>query len=81
MPTRDDADALIQDIMRIAKDQGLSGLALAHAANISYSALSRNATGRGSPRLTAIRALLRVIGYDIKLVPIAREKSSNHTYG
>lgn len=70
MPTRKDADPLMQEIMRIARANGMSGFDLSVAADISYSTLSKNAVGTTSPRLIKIRKLLHVIQYDIKLEPI-----------
>jgi hypothetical protein len=67
--TQADADPLMQQIMRAAKSRGMTVLDLSIESGVSHSTLSRQAVGRTSPRLKALRSLLDAIDCDVLVVP------------
>lgn len=66
------ADPLLRDLWLLWRASGLSAAEVSRRAGIGLDRFSRWMSGQEEPRLSSLRPVLAIFGYDIRIQRIAR---------
>lgn len=67
---QDKCNNIINDLILLRKDKGLSQKDLAKAANLAQPAIARMESKRTIPQLDTLIKISEALGYTVKLVPL-----------